>query len=283
MLTSAFVLTAVLFSGAGLTQIPSPTPAPAAPALNNEIAPDAKLVVEQYLTATGGRNGWSSLKTIQGNGTLSIPAASITGTAQFVISSDLYRNTFTMSGGSVQGASIITGRNGDVVWQMTGEGDRYNGKLLEGVTRLRNLRQYQFNQLLDLEKNFLRVEIVDVEEIDGSPAIKILMVPREAPDSKEYRFFDQSSHFIVRTIIEQPGGNVQEARYSGYKKVGPVRMHTETKRMASGQVLMLVATPNIVANKPLPEKYNELPLEIRVLLGEETVAPPGAEKPKNEE
>ena len=283
MLTLLFVLTAVLFSASGLTQAPPPTSAPAAPVLKNEIAPDAQLIVEQYLTATGGRDAWSSLKTIQGNGTISIPAAGISGTAQFAISPDLYRNTFTMSGGSVQGASIITGRNGDVVWQMTGEDDRYNGKLVEGVNRLRNLRQYQFNQLLNLEKNFLRVEIVDVEEIDGSPAMKLLMVPREAPDSKEYRFFDQSSHFIVRTIIEQSGGNVQEARYGGFKKVGPVRMHTETKRMASGQVLMLVATPNIVANKPLPEKYNELPLEIRVLLGQVTVDPPGTQNPKNEE
>lgn len=283
MLTSSFVLAAALFSGLGLAQSPPPTSEQATSPTLNAISPDAKMIVEQYIQATGGRDAWASLKTVQGNGTISIPAAAISGTAQFAISPDLYRNTFTMSGGAIQDARIITGRNGDVVWQMTGEREVYKGKLVEGVERLRNIRQYQFNQLLNLEKNFLRAEIVDVEEVNGSPAMKILMVPKEAPDSKEYRFFDQSTHVIVKTIIESPGGPIQEAMYSSYKKVGPVRMHTETKRMAGGQVLMLIATPNIVANKPIPEQYSEIPFEIRVLLGEEKIAPPGVQKPKTEE
>ena len=245
-----------------------------APAKAQGVTADARMIVDRYIDATGGRDGWSSLRSIQGNGTVAIPAAGITGTAAFVIEPNLYRNMFNMSGGPIQGASIVTGRNGDVVWQLSGENEKYTGKLIEGAERLRNLRQYQFNQMLDLEKNFLRVELVDIEEIDGSMAYKILMVPKESPDSKEYRFFDQKSNLIVKTVIDDGNGRQQEAFFGSYQRVGPVKLHTETKRMTGGQVLMLIATPNLVANKPVPPSFKEMPLEIRVLLGEETVDPP---------
>ena len=151
---------------------------------SDEITADARMIVDRYINATGGKAGWSSVKAIQGNGTLDIPAAGITGTAAYVVTPDLYRNTFRMTGGPIQDASIITGRNGDVVWQLSGENEQYTGKLIEGAERLRNLRQYQFNQMLDLEKNFLRVELVDIEEIEGSRAFKILMVPRSRPNPR---------------------------------------------------------------------------------------------------
>ena len=278
MLASTAMFMTVFLAGSMALQ-PSPPsdsekPESADPEVAHTIAPDAKIIVNRYIEATGGRDAWSSIKSIQGNGTISIPAASISGTAEYAITSDLYRNTFMMSGGAVEGAAIITGRNGDVIWQLSGEKERYNGKIIEGAERLRSLRQYQFNQLLNLEKNFLSAEIVDMEEIKGSMAIKILMVPKESPASKEYRFFDQSSNLIVKTIIESPGGPLQAAFFGAYQQAGPIKIHTETKRMAGDQVLMLISTPNIVVNKPLPASYSELPLEIRVLLGEEKIAPP---------
>lgn len=241
---------------------------------SDEITADARMIVDRYINATGGKAGWSSVKAIQGNGTLDIPAAGITGTAAYVVTPDLYRNTFRMTGGPIQDASIITGRNGDVVWQLSGENEQYTGKLIEGAERLRNLRQYQFNQMLDLEKNFLRVELVDIEEIEGSRAFKILMVPRESPQSKEYRFFDQESNLIVKTMVDDGTGRVQEAYFDSYKQFGPVKLHTRTRRMTGGQVLMTIATPEILINKPVPKSFEEMPLEIKVLLGEKKVSPP---------
>lgn len=240
----------------------------------SDISADARMIINQYITATGGREAWSSLESVQGNGTVSIPAASISGTAAFCITPDTYRNTFNMSGGKIKDATIITGRNGDVVWQLTGESEQYQGKIMEGVERLKSLRKYQFNQMLDLDANFLRVELADVEEVNGKSAYKLDMVPRESPESTETRYFDQATHLIVRTVIEG-GGPLQESFYGNYVQVGPVKMHTKTTRMAGGVVLMEINMTDLLVNKPFPDKDKKMPYEIRVLLGEETVSPPG--------
>ena len=273
MIHGMFTVSAIsLLASVALAQgTDAETPVPGAPAETAvqpaSIAPDAQLIVDQYINATGGRSGWAELKTLQGNGSVALPAASIAGTASVMMSRDVYRRTFIMSGGPIKEAMIETGRTGDVVWQLTGESEQYTGKLVEGVERQRQVRLFQFNQLLDLEKHFLRVEVVDVEEIDGQPAMKVLMVPREAPDSREYRYFDQKTNYIVRTVTETPGRPPQESRFSSYRKVGPVRLHAETKIMTANTVLMMIVINNMKANKPLPADAGELPLEIRVLLG----------------
>ena len=244
------------------------------------ISPDAKLIIDQYIAATGGREAWQSLKSIQGNGTVSIPAASIAGKANFCITKDSYKNTFNMSGGQIKDATIITGRNGDVVWQLTGEFDQYKGKILEGVERLKSLRQFQFNQMLDLDKNFIRIELADIEDVNGSPAYKLQMVPRENPNSLETRYFDQKTHYIVRNVVTGSGPD-QESLYGNYVTAGPVKMHTKTTRMAGGVVLMEINMGTILVNKPHPKQSTEMPYEIKVLLGEEKVSPP-ATKPAEE-
>jgi len=238
------------------------------------ITPDARMIVDQYLAATGGKEAWRSLQSVQGNGTITIPAASISGTASFCITPEAYRNTFRMSGGKIEDATIISGRNGEVVWQLTGESDQYNGEIIEGAARSKSLRQYQFNQMLDLDANFSRVELADIEEIEGKPAYRLDMVPRENPDAMESRFFDQKTHLIVRTIINGDGP-IQESFYGEYVEVGPIMMHTSTKRMAGGVVLMQIDMKNLMVNKPFLAEYSKLPYEIRVLLGEEVVSPPG--------
>ena len=268
------VLLMMASSAKGYSQEEADSPSSAKTA---NISPDARLIIDQYISATGGREAWQNLESVQGNGTVSIPAASISGTAEFCITPGTYRNTFNMSGGKVQDATIITGRNGDVAWQLTGESDKYQGKILEGVERLKSLRKYQFNQMLDLDANFLSVELAALEEVNGKPAYKLDMVPRESPDSTETRYFDQASHLIVRTVIEG-GGPIQESFYDDYVQVGPVKMHTKTKRMASGVVLMEINMTNLLVNKPFPDSYKQMPYEIRVLLGEETVSPPGGKK-----
>ncbi len=240
----------------------------------SDISPDARLIINQYISATGGREAWESLQSVQGNGTVSIPAASISGTARFCITPDTYRNTFNMSGGGVEDATIITGRNGDVAWQLTGEFEKFKGEILEGVERLKSLRKYQFNQMLDLEANFLSVTLADIEEVNGKPAFKLDMVPRESPGSTESRYFDKETHLIVRTVVKG-SGPLQESFYTNYVQVGPVRMHTNTKRMAGEAVLMEINMLNLLVNKPYPATDKQMPFEIKVLLGEETVSPPG--------
>ena len=192
-----------LSSNVAFAQSDSSSPSVEEPAA---ISPDARMIIDRYIEATGGRQAWESLQSVQGNGTVSIPAASISGTAEFCITPDAYRNTFNMSGGNMKDATIVTGRNGDVVWQLTGESGQYNGKIIEGVARSKSLRQFQFNQMLDLAANFSRIELADIEAVDGKPAFRLDMVPRENPDVVESRFFDQATHLIVRNLVK--GGSV---------------------------------------------------------------------------
>lgn len=263
-----------LSSNVAFAQSDSSSPSVEEPAA---ISPDARMIIDRYIEATGGRQAWESLQSVQGNGTVSIPAASISGTAEFCITPDAYRNTFNMSGGNMKDATIVTGRNGDVVWQLTGESGHYNGKIIEGVARSKSLRQFQFNQMLDLAANFSRIELADIEAVDGKPAFRLDMVPRENPDVVESRFFDQATHLIVRNLVKE-GGSVQESFYGDYVRVGPVMMHTTTKKMSSGVVLMQVELKNILVNKPYLDKYEKMPYEIKVLLGEEIVSPPAIKK-----
>ena len=48
--------------------------------------------------------------------------------------------------------------------------------------------------------------------------------------------------------------------------------------MSSGVVLMQVELKNILVNKPYLDKYEKMPYEIKVLLGEEIVSPPAIKK-----
>jgi hypothetical protein len=256
---------------------PKPTPPAEALPAPADIGPDARIIIDKYIEATGGRSGWAKVKTIQGNGSVAIPAANINGTATFAMGPDAFRRRFNISGGPMIDAMIENGRVGDIVWQLTGERDQYNGKIIEGAERARQLRMYQFNHMLDLEKNFIQVAVVDVAQVEGDVCMKLLMVPRDFPETKEYRYFDQKTNLIRQTDMVGVNRPPQTSRFSGYRQVGPVKIHSDTKIMANEQVIMLIAIPNLTVNQPLPSDIRELPLEIKVLLGI-PVHPPSADE-----
>ena len=147
-------------------------------------------------------------------------------------------------------------------------------KLFEGIEKSRRLRRREFNQLLDLDALFISADIDGIEDVNGSSAFKILMIPRNDPGVKEYRFFDQESGVLVRSMLEQPGKSIQDTYVSDYRQVGPIKLPFKRTRMANSAVLTESELVEVKANEPLPPTVNDLPIEIKVLL-----SPPPTERP----
>jgi hypothetical protein len=233
---------------------------PAAPAEATAPAlPPADEVLDAYVEATGGRAAYEQLRTVVMRGTISLPQMGLEGS--LIVYNAPPRKAyaaFELPGlGKTERAT-----DGEVAWERSAA---TGARVLDGQERAEMLRQSTFAAELKWRELFASVETVALEEVDGSPAYKLVFTTPEG--TAESRYFDVESRLLVRTEMvmnTQMGEIPVKSRYLDYRREGPFLVPTRMEQEAVN-VLQVMVFDRVEHDADIPDGTFDVPPEIKAL------------------
>ncbi len=217
-------------------------------------------VLRLYVEATGGKAAYEKLNARISKGTFALPANGVTGPmVAYQQSPNLAYTRVDITGVG----TIENGTNGTVVWEksaMTG------ARVLKGKERATSLLKSTFNSELKWKELYKTVEVSGSEDIDGSPAYKLVFTSTNG--DKETRYYDKDSKLLVKseaTVKHQMGTIKTMSRYSDYKEVDGVRIAHKMVTMAMNMKQVFTVT-EIKHNVAIPASRFAIPGDIQKLL-----------------
>jgi hypothetical protein len=223
--TIAALLSASLYAQA-------PAKASAAPGA----LPDARDIINKYITAIGGRDAILAHKSMHGTGTVSVPSSGMNGTIEvFGAAPNLQVIKISMGGLG----EITEGFDGSHGWSlnpMTGPTLKV-GKELDQV----KLDADFYSDLRD-PKTYPEVKTVDKVTFDGRPCYKVALTRIDGSQDIDYYDVETGLRAGVEGTRETQMGTItQTSVESGYKRIGKLLqpMLLTTKAMGVEQKIAL--------------------------------------------
>jgi hypothetical protein len=261
------LLSSLLFTAPGLGAIepPAPSEQPAAkPAVN---LPEAKTLMEKYLTAIGGAERLKQIKSRHVTLTMELPAAGMKGRTQ------IYQMPPAMAYAETelpQIGKVMQGSDGETVWESS---VIMGTRILTGAEKAAFLRGMRFNADYDYADLFKSMTTTGVDKIDGRPVYVVDLVTTDG--AKETRLFDQESGLLVgmRTTTNSPMGEMaSETVLSDYRDVGGVKMPFKMVVKAM-QNEMVTTIEKAELDVPIPAERFNLPEDVKALLAKQQAEP----------
>jgi hypothetical protein len=224
-------------------------------------------LMDKYVTATGGKAAYEKVKNRVVKGTLDLAANNIEGpvTIYTAAPNKTYRQIELTGVGKFE-----EGTDGQIVWEknpITGV------RIKKGKERAAALRSATFNDEIQWQKQYKKLECVGEEMVDGKACYKVEATTQE--ERPRTIFFDKNTGLIAKAIahpITQQGEITAEVFYSDYKKVDGILIPHRIRQKAAGQEIE-ITLEKIEHNVKLPENRFDPPEEVKKL----------AEKEKGEE
>jgi zinc protease len=222
--------------------------------------PTADTVLDQYIEATGGKAAYEKLKNRVAKGTIEVTGAGLKGTITLKEAAPGQRFVEV----DIEGVGKSTeGTDGTVAWTVsTLTGDR----VLDGEEKNHAILEAIFNGELNWKKKYEKVECTGIEVVEGKPAYKIVLTPKEG--KPVVHFYDKNSHLIVKAVVTQksPMGEITaESIPSDYKKVdGILISHSAKQKVLTQEIVMKIT--EIKHNVDLPADTFKTPAAIQELI-----------------
>lgn len=221
--------------------------------------PSARSILDRHLAAIGGRQAVMSHTSTHATGTLSMPAAGVTGAVE-IYGAHPNRTLLKVSLSGV--GEVQEGFDGTHGWStspMTGP------MLLEG----KQLEEKRFDADFhgDLKRDDRYASLTTLEKVDfeGRPCYKVRLVRKTG--GEDFEFYDVATGLKAGSITtrETPMGSVTGTTVeSGYKKFANLLQATTVKSQIGG--LQQVITITAVDYDKVPPSVFELPPGIKALL-----------------
>jgi hypothetical protein len=268
MVAGAALLGGILGStGASLSaQFPPPARPPkmaAEPSKSPEGAavklPSARSILDKHLAAIGGRQAVLSHTSTRATGTISMPAAGVTGAVE-IYGAQPNRTLLKVSLDGV--GEILEGFDGTHGWSsspMTGP------MLLEGRQLDEKRFDSEFHGELRSDNRYVSMTTLEQVDFEGRPCYKIRLVRKSGGEDLE--FYDVATGLkagSTTTRETQMGTVTGTAAESNYKKFGNLLQPTMVKSQIGG--LQQVMTITAVDYDNVPASVFELPAGIKALL-----------------
>ena len=198
--------------------------------------PPAREVIDRHIREIGGREAILKQTSTHAVGTVSLPAAGLTGQMEaFHAKPNKFLQRMTLPGIGV----VEEGFDGVVGWSVS---PLTGPSVLEG----RQLEQRQFDadffEELKAADRYQSITIVEKTTFEERPVYKIRLVKKTGEEDIE--FYDTESGLKVGTMTtrESPMGAMQgTTSYADYKQFGPLRQPTTMKvSIMSTQMLMSI-------------------------------------------
>ena len=209
-------------------------------------------IIDQYITAAGGREKLNQVKTIYMEGTTEImgnPAPSIIQ----IVHNKGYRNEMDFNGTKV--ITVYSDKGGWTVNPMMNM--ETPTAIPADIVKKGQIQMDATGPLFDHAAKGSTVELMGTETVNGSPAYKLKVTTKE---NEPFTYFiDSATHYMSKMVFNIAQGQDLELVYSDYKKTdyGLVMPFTQVLNMA-GMVITTTHT-KIDINKEIELSVFEMP------------------------
>jgi len=215
--------------------------------------PTVDQIIENYLTAIGGRAAVEKLTSRVSTGTFEIPDAGMTGTV--TISEKAPNKSLAVI--EIGGIGLIReGSDGTVAWaEEPGSGvrDKTGTELADG------LRGSVFNAELKLKSLYKTVVVTGKESVEGKDAYVVLATPDVGSANKLY--FDVASGLMVRqsSTRDTPQGPMDiDVQIGDYRVVDGVKVPFSV-RQVSAMATVVIRLTTVKHNVPVDDAIFKKP------------------------
>jgi hypothetical protein len=234
-------------------------PAPKSPERRPAQLPSARSILDKHLAAIGGRQAVLSHKSTHATGTLTMPAAGVTGVVD-IYNAHPNRSLLKVSLGGV--GEVLEGFDGTHGWSispMTGP------MLLEGKQLEEKRFDSEFHSELRSDDRYVSLTTLEQVDFEGRACYKVRLVRKTGGDDIE--FYDVASGLKAGSITSretQMGTVTGTTVETDYRKFGNLLQPTTVRSQVGG--LQQVITINSVDYDSVPVSTFDLPPGIKALL-----------------
>lgn len=154
------------------------------------------------------------------------------------------------------------GYSGDTAWELN---SITGTRLLEGDEKASAVRSVSLESDFNWRRYFTKAETVGVEDVDGKPAYKVVLTPKEGNPTTS--FYDKTSGLLVRTdtTTKGPMGEVSVSTLvSDYKDFDGVKLPLKIKQKVLTQEIV-ITIDKVEQNVDVPPGTFDLPAEVKAL------------------
>lgn len=229
--------------------------------------PKAEGILDRYVEVTGGRRNYEKRTNEYTSGTVTVPAAGVTGKVEMWAAAPGSRVEIVEMEGV---GRIESGTDGVIAWENSAI---MGPKIRSGLELRYHIRDALFNLPIHWRKVYRSAETVAAEKVEGVDCYRILMTPHEG--KPETWYFDQETGYLVKMFkssLTTMGEVNGEFVFRDYKDMDGLMMPvTQIQKAAQQEIIMKIdaVKPNIKMSK---DRFTP-PAEVKPLLG-----PPPAKK-----
>ena len=237
---------------------------PPAPSETAQQLPSAKEVLNRFVEVTGGIEAYRAIRTMRGEGTISIPQAGINGKIKVIQKHpDRSLAKITLPGFGDQ----LQGYDGKTAWEMsTMEG----GRIIEGDEADQLKHDADYRRIYEPERFYKEMKCTGIEKVGEARCHVVRLVKQNGLEQTDY--YDVESGLHVKSIIDTVTkmGNLKiETRIQEYKDVDGIKTAHKVEQILPNGMSVIVTMDKIEYNVELPEDAFDLPPEIQELLSDD--------------
>ena len=220
--------------------------------------PSGESLLQRAVDKSGGAAAYAKAKNVSMSGTVEMPAQNIGGTITVFEEGEKSYTAMDFAGiGKIEG-----GFDGETAWENSAlQGPR----ILDGDEKLEAKRAAALSILTAWREVYKSARTIGSEDVDGKPAWKVEMTPKEG--KPETFYFDRDSGLLVRTsaVHSTPLGDIAtESTMSDFRSVDGIQTPFTLTESAMSQKIV-THFRSVVYNAPLPKDRFDLPPAIKSL------------------
>jgi hypothetical protein len=221
--------------------------------------PSGDSLMELALTRGGGAEAYARARNFVMTGTVDMAGHAITGPISVYQEGDKSYSVIELPGvGKVE-----EGFDGETAWEMSAlQGPR----IKEGEEKAAFVRASKLTLLGSWRADYKSARTLGAEDLDGKPAWKIELTPREG--RPEIYYFDQKSVLLVRvtrTLSTAMGDIPVEVVFSDYRAVDGIETPFSMVQKAMGQIINM-HFDKVAYNATIAPDRFALPEAVKALL-----------------
>lgn len=222
--------------------------------------PTGESLLQRYIDKSGGAEAYAKAKNMSMTGTVEMPAQHITGTVTIFEEGEKSYTSMEFPGIG----KIEEGYDGNTAWENSAlQGPR----ILEGDEKLSAKRAATLALITSWRDVYKDAKTIGTETIDGKPAWKVEMTPKEG--RPETFYFDRDSGLLVRisAIFSTPLGDIStQSTMSDFRPVNGILTPFQMAETAMSQNIVMKFN-SIAYNAPVPPNQFDLPAAVKALAG----------------
>jgi hypothetical protein len=221
--------------------------------------PDADSILDRLVEVTGGADAYRALTSQIVIGTMSIPAANISGSMIIYQANGNMLTVVELAGLG----TIETGVTDGVAWEnsvLTG------ARILDGGEKDLAIRQADLGVLVDWRDHYPQVETVGIESVNGEDAYEVVMTPASGTPQSMFLSVDSGLALSTEIVVDSVMGRIPVlVMMSDYEDFGGILSPTTLIQNAAGQAIRITIDSGEF-NVAIPPSRFDLPAGIEAIL-----------------